>query len=586
MITTPQHRIDSYTGKGWWGDKTLHGLLTKAALQHPNRQALADQPNRFDFNDEGAKQLSYAQLEQSANHLATQFLENGIQLDDIVIVQLPNIVELVVCYYALSRIGAIVSPIPTQYGAHEIGKISATLDTSTIITIDRFSEYQLASQAQLLDMQVMSFGGASLQDIIPLHLEYGDVDATSTTGQSMLTAHIEQNKKHLDNANRILSICWTSGTTGTPKGVPRSHNMWLSTTSAIIDACDYRQGDRLLNPFPLVNMAAIGGFLFPAALQACSLILHQPLNVEIFLQQLQDEKINFTIAPPALLNQLAKSKRLWQSFDFSALRCVGSGSAPLASWMIEIFTKDYKKEVVNFYGSNEGICLLATAETSPLSEQRAAMFPRLGNSDIAWQGIVYEFANTRLIDTDTSQEITEAGIAGELLIDGPTIFDGYFGTANDDSVFTDDGYFRTGDLVEICGDPPHYYKIVGRCKDIINRGGMKISPSELDQILEGHPLLQEAAVCAYPDKRLGEKVCACIVPAISESAPLNSDNSKSNSKSSPSLQQINDYLRELGLARYKLPERIEVFESLPRNPMNKILRSKLSEIVGKRLLAK
>lgn len=174
----------------------------------------------------------------------------------------------------------------------------------------------------------------------------------------------------------MLSICWTSGTTGTPKGVPRSHNMWLATARCSMAAGSYTADDVLLNPFPLVNMAALGGFLFPAALLGCSIVLHHPLDAPLFLKQMQDERISFTIAPPALLNQLAKTPPMWNSFDFSALRCVGSGSAPLAPWMIATFSRDFGKEVVNFYGSNEGISLFATPETAPEPEVRATMFPR------------------------------------------------------------------------------------------------------------------------------------------------------------------------------------------------------------------
>ena len=147
----------------------------------------------------------------------------------------------------------------------------------------------------------------------------------------------------------------------------------------------------------------------------------------------------------------------------------------------------------------------------------------------------------------------------------PEDFDGYLEHSGED-VFTEDGYFRTGDLVEICGEPPIYYRIVGRCKDIINRGGMKISPSEIDTLLEGMPGLLEAAVCAYPDEQLGEKICACVVPQQGQQAP--------------SLVAVCEYLQQCGIAKFKLPERIEVMTALPRNPMNKVVRSALQDAIS------
>lgn len=481
--------------------------------------------------------------------------------------QLPNVTELVVTYHAASKIGAIVSPVPVQYGGHELGSILKVLNSSYIISTSQFQGRPLAATAEDLDLKVLSFGNDISTKATALHLE------TVATENPKLIHHQQQHHAALNNANSIVTICWTSGTTGIPKGVPRSHNMWLSITQAEVDACDYRNGDVLLNPFPLVNMAAIGAFLFPSVYIGCSLHLHHPLDPRVFLQQLQEEKITFTIAPPALLNQLAQSPDMWHQFDFSALRRIGSGSAPLAPSMVKIFSEKYGKEIINFYGSNEGICLLSTDETSPKPEQRASLFPRLGFEDIPWTGSVYDFVKTKVVDPQSYKEITQPGVAGELLITGPTIFDGYFIGCDDTDdgnaeVFTDDGYFHTGDMVEICGDPAYYYQIVGRCKDVINRGGMKISPSELDRLLEGYTGAKEIAVCSYPDDRLSEKVCVCIVLM--------------DGYKPPTLEQLVTYLDEQNVAKFKLPERIEFFDQLPRNPMNKILRFELQDIVSKR----
>ena len=115
---------------------------------------------------------------------------------------------------------------------------------------------------------------------------------------------------------------------------------------------------------------------------------------------------------------------------------------------------------------------------------------------------------------------------------------------------------------------PHYYRIVGRCKDIINRGGVKLSPSELDSLLEGVAGLAEAAVCAYADADLGEKVCACTVPLEGAGAPT--------------LAGLRQHLADRGVARFKLPERLEIFDALPRNPLGKVQRNVLRELVEAR----
>lgn len=307
----------------------------------------------------------------------------------------------------------------------------------------------------------------------------------------------------------------------------------------------------------MVNMSALGGFVFPSAIHGCAVVLHHPLDPPLFLQQIQDERVSFSVAPPALLNQLAKSPEMWRQYDLSALRRVGSGSALLSPWMIETFSKEFGVEVVNMYGSNEGIALYATPETAPDPAVRAAMFPRPKDDAVI---------QAKVVDPSTGVEVTREGERGELLVSGATVFDGYLESSNEE-VFDEHGYFRTGDLVEICGANGDAYKVVGRCKDIINRGGMKISPVELDVALEGHPDIAEGAVCGYPDERLGEKICACLVmePGVELIT----------------MEALQGHLLGLGLAKFKLPERIQAFEQLPRNAVGKIQRFILEEQVGK-----
>ena len=554
MYTTPQERIDELTRLGLWGTRTLHGLLSDCATDRPDALAVADQPNRAELTGEEPRRLTFRQLEDASETLAATLLARGIGAGNRVMVQLPNITELVVCYYALSKLGAVISPVPVQYGSHELQSLAEALGTENLISITRFREQPLAEQAAgaLGQVRVLAFGRE-----LGLETEWADAGARQQLR--------EYREAVGDDANRIITVCWTSGTTGTPKGVPRSHNMWMATARTSANAGDYREGEILLNPFPLVNMAAVGGFLYASAMLGCTLVLHHPLDPPLFLQQMQDEKVNFTIAPPALLNQLTKSPDLWNRFDFSALRAVGSGSAPLSPDMIAVMERDYGKPVINYYGSNEGISLFSTPETAAEPEVRAAMFPRFGVAGMPFDGITQQTVRSKVIDPDTGEDIAEPGRPGELCFGGATVFDGYLDHTGED-VFTPDGFFRTGDLVEICGEPPHYYRIVGRCKDIINRGGMKISPSEIDTLLEGFPGLAEAAVCAFPDDHLGEKICACVVPAPGAEAPT--------------LAQVCDYLLQRGIAKFKLPERLEVMDALPRNPMNKVVRSALTDSIS------
>ena len=549
MQTSTNTRIRALTERGFWGQDSLHGLLAERVAQEPHALAVADQPDKMELTGMPPARLSFSDLDIASTALALQLLERGIGPGSRIMVQLPNIVELVVCFYAASKLGAIISPLPVQYGAHEITQLSTTLQTTLFIGCPSFKGQSLIQTARdvLPRLPVLAIGD--------------DLECLASSVPLKGTRTLATYSRSLnDPANRVLTVCWTSGTTGTPKGVPRSANMWLATARATAEAGGYQRGDRLLNPFPLVNMAAIGGFLFAAAELGCGLILHHPLDPAVYLTQMQDEKIHFTIAPPALLNQLAAQPEFWQQFDFSTLRAVGSGSAPLSPAMIATFENDYQKPVINFYGSNEGLALFATPETVPSSEMRAAYFPRFGTPGLEWPGRCHHAVQSKVIDPDTGLEVDEPGAVGELCFAGATVFDGYFGTEDTD-VFTEDGFFRSGDLVEISAAPTHYYRIVGRCKDIINRGGMKISPAELDTLIESHPQVREAAVCAYADQALGERVCVCLVPKDADHPP--------------SLEEVCGFLKAQGLAKFKLPEKISYLTALPRNPMGKVLRGDL-----------
>jgi acyl-CoA synthetase (AMP-forming)/AMP-acid ligase II len=162
--------------------------------------------------------------------------------------------------------------------------------------------------------------------------------------------------------------------------------------------------------------------------------------------------------------------------------------------------------------------------------------------------------------------IEDEGVPGELQIRGPTVFEGYWNAPEQTAAaFTEDGWFKTGDLFEIL-QGGRFLKFTGRCKDLIIRGGVNISPEEIDQLLGGHPLLGEASVFSMPDPVLGERVGVAIVPREGQDVTL---------------EDVTAYLRAQDLAVFKLPERLFRFEALPRNVTNKVMRSEVRNIALK-----
>ena len=559
MILTKKNRIQTFTENGWWGKDTLYSLFQDALTSCKDQEALVDPENREDITGDAPKRLSFDDIDKTVERYATIFFEQGLRKDDIAIIQLPNVVELPMVYLALSKLGIICSPIPMQYGVYEITSIIAETKPKAFISIETFNSNAHAEQfSSIFNNGEVKFALGEIENFINLH----DSNPTDESYESQQSYALD----NLITANDIFTICWTSGTTGTPKGVPRSHNLWLPMAKAAAFVSETEEGDTLLNPFPMINMASIGGFLFNWLLCKGKLVQHHPFDLNVFLNQISSEDVKYTIAPPAIMNMLLNNPAILAQQDLSSLRCIGCGGAPLSEWMVESFQNNYNLTVQNIFGSNEGATLLSARNEIEDPHLRAQYFPRFGVEGFDWSNPVSKLVKTKLISVETNAEITDPGQPGELLISGATVFDGYWNAPEANAeVFDEAGFFRTGDLFEISPEDTQmrFYKFCGRCKDLIIRGGMNISPEELDNLLSAHPKMLEVAVTGYDDDILGEKVGVVAVVAEGETI---------------SLDEIIEFLRDQQIAKYKMPEDLRLIDALPKNPVGKVLRRELKDL--------
>ena len=341
MILTKKNRIQTFTEKGWWGKDTLYSLFQDALTSCKDQEALVDPENREDITGDAPKRLSFDDIDKTVERYATIFFEQGLRKDDIAIIQLPNVVELPMVYLALSKLGIICSPIPMQYGVYEITSIIAETKPKAFISIETFNSNAHAEQfSSIFNNGEVKFALGEIENFINLH----DSNPTDESYES-------QQSYALDNqitANDIFTICWTSGTTGTPKGVPRSHNLWLPMAKAAAFVSETEEGDTLLNPFPMINMASIGGFLFNWLLCKGKLVQHHPFDLNVYLNQISSEDVKYTIAPPAIMNMLLNNPAILDQQDLSSLRCIGCGGAPLSEWMVESFQNKYNLTAVSY----------------------------------------------------------------------------------------------------------------------------------------------------------------------------------------------------------------------------------------------
>ncbi|WP_329425704.1 acyl--CoA ligase [Streptosporangium sp. NBC_01495] len=528
-----QERIDRYTAGGWWTGDTIDQLLRAQVSARPGALAIADPPNKADLLPGEIKRLTWSELDTEVDRVAGVLRGRGIGPGDVVAVQLPNSVELAVTFLAVVRVGAVVTPFPVQYREYELNQLCALAGAVIFVT--------------------STTAAARVPENIPALTWGADLDTASSPPEASGVPY----EAHPADP---VTICWTSGTEATPKGVPRCHYDWLAVASTCAAAPGLTEDDVILNPFPMVNMAGIGGVFLPWLKTGSVLVQHHPFDLPTYLGQIAAEGVTYTLAPPALLTMLLQQEAILARTDLTTLTRIGSGSAPLPPPMVKGWQERYGIAIINFFGSNEGVALLSDPVHMPDPEDRARFFPRPDAPGTTWPGTLGA-TRTKLVDP-LGTEIVEAGIPGELCLSGPTVFSGYLpGTAAADP-FDGDGYLMTGDVFEIAGDQGQYLRYVDRAKDLVIRGGMNIAPAELEALVSGHPAVAEVAVVGYADEVLGERVCVVLVPKPGQTVDLAS---------------VVDHLRGRGIASYKLPERLELVEALPRNPLGKILKRELKE---------
>ena len=557
----PAERVREYRAAGYWNDDMIDALLRERVAAHGDIPAIVDPLNRAALMDGPVRSLTWPELDEQVSRLAQVLLEQGIRAGDVVGVQLPNTVEIAVAFLAIVRIGAIVAPFPVQYRSYELTHLSGVAQVKLFITASRIGSRRAAAEIAGLQGQISSLGTVTAfgdGEGLPEGVIGLDERIAAADDRGELASYL---RGWTADPNDCVTICWTSGTESTPKGVQRTHYDWMAMCTSTVEGPDLTADDVLLNPFPMVNMAGINGMFLPWLKVGGMLVQHHPFDLATFLAQIEQYRATYTVAPPALLTTLLNHEALLAQTDISSLRVLGSGSTPLAPSLLQGWHDKYGIEILNFYGSNEGIALLGTPKDIPDPSVRALYFPRYGARD--WSFSMARRTLVRIVDPQTGQEITTAGVPGELRIKGP----GVFGVpplpaSRVPDPFDDDGYLKTGDLLEITGDELQYLHYVDRSKDVVVRGGMKISAAELEGSISGYPAVADVAVVAYPDEVLGERACAVVVPQPGQTVTLT---------------EILKYLRGLGIATFKLPERLELRSELPRNPLGKILKRELRD---------
>jgi non-ribosomal peptide synthetase component E (peptide arylation enzyme) len=529
----PAELAAKYTRENLWLQKTAFDILAERAAAHPDRIAIKDQ--------NGA--TSYGALKEKIERAAQFYRSIGIRRGDVVTIQLPNRVEFAVAFIALELLGAIANKVNPDFRARELDYMLKFSGSSAYVFPREWKDFDYAGMARNLQQanpalqRLVVVGGA----VEGMHDFNGGVAAAAPIAAA--------DRVHMD-PNEVCRMCFTSGTTGDPKCALHSFNTTFYAVDLLNHDMQVTEREVFLVFLPLgLNWGYIT--LLQSILAGSTLVLMERFNPRAALALIQSERVTYIPTAPAGLVGLLNAPGA-ESFDVSSLRVVITGGASAAVETIREYQQRMKGHLIELYGMLEAGFQTYT---------RFSDDPQKVNGTI---GRPVRAMELRIVDAQGSD--VPSGEIGELMSRGPSIHLGYHNnpTAND-LAFTSDGWFRTGDLGRVV-DADGNVQITGRSKEIINRGGKKFFPREVEEILYTHPRVMHAAMIGMPDVRLGERNCLCVVP---------------KGDGVPTIEEFVAFLRDQ-VADYKLPESVEQFSELPMTGSGKIQRHVLRDLVMQR----
>jgi len=516
--------FDEYRARGLWGTRTFNDVLEEGCtVTFPDRRFIVASPDR-------PAEMTFKQMHERGLQLAGALHALGLRKGDVLAMEMPNWMEACLTYHACAALGVVVTPIIHIYQAKEVEFILRQSRAKVFMVPDNWRGVDYLAMVQeirprLPDLQNVIVVGEKVPDDC---LSFDEVAARATP--DFPRPDISPDEPHI--------LAYTSGTTSDPKGVVHSHNTLLSELRAIRAASGGGPDDVFLCPNPIGHIAGIySALIAPFMLGYKTLVLMDGWDPSWALQLIEEHRVTFTGGATFFLATLLNAPD-FKDHDVSSLREFGLGGAGVPPTLVE------QAAAVGWwsmraYGCTEHPSITMGTKDDPL-EKRA-------HTD----GRPMLDVDVRLID-DNGNDVAP-GEEGEIISRGPDQFLGYMDPTMDAEAFTDDGWFRTGDIG--CFDADGYLSITDRKKDIIIRGGENISAREVEEILAEHPKVQEAAVTPVSDERYGERVCAFVITRDAQTLTLD---------------EVLEHFKARGVAKQKTPERLELVDAFPRTLSGKV----------------
>ncbi|ORB75196.1 AMP-binding protein [Mycobacterium scrofulaceum] len=498
--------------RGWWVHATLADALREAAERTPRRVALVD----------GDRRLNCLTLHREATALAHALLAR-IPPGSVVSFMLPNWHEAAVIYLATTLAGMVANPVLPSMRDRELRFILEDADSRMVFAPAEFGRHDYAA--------MLGRVAAQLESPPAVVLVRGAEDGIGIPFAALLTEQAPATVLPALEPDAVHMILYTSGTTGRPKGVLHTHNSIHALICQLRENWFVEPGDGFLVASPIAHIGgSIYAFECPLLLGTTAVLMDRWNGDDAVALMRAERCTHMAGATPFLEHLLGAAERGGTRLPDLKLFVCGGASVPPA--LIRRAAAYFESAVVTrVYGSTE----------VPVTTVGS-----LRDTDLA-------------ADTDGRVGLAEVKlVGGQLHARGPQMLAGYQHPEDEADAFDDEGYFRTGDLARRLDDG--YLVVTGRAKDIIIRNGENISPKEVEDVLAGHPGIAEIAVVGLPDARTGERACAVVVPTAGSGLDVAS---------------LRDFLEHSGVARFKAPEQLVLWDVLPKNDAGKVLKHQI-----------
>ena len=541
FVPFPSEFVQRYRANGYWQDKSLAQEFDAVYKRFADRVLLVDGDHVF----------TYADIDRITTNLALNLLSIGLKPLDRVVPVLPNVHEFVLLYLALQKIGGIPIAALVTHRFAEINQFVNLSGATTCVYPETSGDF---SFSPIID-RVQQENPAMKIRIVLGHPKAGEhslrelIDKPATLPMSAL-AQIQ-----IDPMDPCI-FQLSGGTTGIPKLIPRTNNDYAYNSKVAADVCDLDAESVLLLVLPIAHnlplaCPGIQGYMFKGA----KVVLHHNTRPAEMFALIQKHKVTHLKVVPALLIRLINDPSVTEH-DLSSLKIIQSGGQRMQP---EVRAKTRQLIpgvfVQENFGMSEGTLMFVRSSDPEVVKLETCGRPVCPDDEV------------KLLDEEDN-EVT-MGEVGELTVRGPYTLRGYFGVPEYNAKqFTSDGFYRSGDLMRM--HPSGNYVVEGRKKDLINRGGEKISAEEVENLILMHPAVQNVACVPMPDDNMGEKMCAYVILRAGQTLEF---------------KELIAFLLTKEIAKFKLPERLEKLNDFPVSTFGKVSKKALVEMITSKLQA-